>query len=62
MYYKLNNIVKYNEYVDNTRQFQETRGAWLHEIHTALDINCTKDDLSLDKLRCILDECGCKKK
>lgn len=49
------------EYKDKILQFHETREAWLYEVHTANDKNCTKEDLSLDKFKCILNECICDK-
>ncbi|XP_060840464.1 amyloid protein-binding protein 2 isoform X2 [Rhopalosiphum padi] len=61
VYRELNNTEKYNQYTENILRFHETREAWLHEVHTATDENCTKDDLSLEKFKCILNECACDK-
>eukprot|EP00102_Acyrthosiphon_pisum_P002584 XP_001944165.2 PREDICTED: amyloid protein-binding protein 2 isoform X1 [Acyrthosiphon pisum] len=61
VYRELNNTEKYNQYNENILRFHETREAWLHQVHTAIDENCTKDDLSLEKFKCILNECACDK-
>lgn len=61
VYRELNDIEKCNQYTENMRRFHETREAWLHEVHTATDENCTKDDFSLEKFKCILNECACDK-
>jgi hypothetical protein len=57
----LKDIDKYNQYMEKTQRFHETREAWLHLIHTAVDENCTQDNLSLEKFKCILNDCGCEK-
>ncbi|CAI6343297.1 unnamed protein product [Macrosiphum euphorbiae] len=61
VYRELNNTEKLNQYNENIFRFHETREAWLHQVHTAVDENCTKDDLSLEKFKCILNECACDK-
>jgi len=61
VYRELNDIEKCNQYTENMQRFHETREAWLHEVHTATDENCTKDDFSLEKFKCILNECACDK-
>jgi len=61
VYRELKNTEKLNLYIENVENFHETREAWLHQVHTAIDENCTKDDLSLEKFKCILNECACDK-
>lgn len=61
VYRGLKNTEMYNEYVEKIRNFHATREAWLYQVHTAHDANCTKDDFSVEKFKCILDECGCEK-
>jgi len=61
VYRELNNTEKLNLYNENILRFHETRATWLHQVHTAIDENCTKDDLSLEKFKCILNECACDK-
>ncbi|KAL5242886.1 hypothetical protein ACI65C_010296 [Semiaphis heraclei] len=61
VYRELKNTEKLNLYNENILRFHETREAWLHQVHTAIDENCTKDDLSLEKFKCILNECACDK-
>lgn len=53
--------MKYNQYTENILRFHETREEWLQMVHTAIDENCTKDDLSLEKFKCILNDCACDK-
>lgn len=61
VYRALNDIDKYNQYEENMQRFHETRRAWLYLIHTSSDENCTQDDLSMEKFKCILNDCGCEK-
>lgn len=61
MYNELKDPEAENKYLDKVMNFHQTRQAWLYQVHTAHDENCTKDNLSLDKLKCIIDECGCEK-
>lgn len=61
VYSKLENVENFNRYSENMELFYERREAWLHMVHTAVDKNCTKDNLSLDKFKCILNECLCEK-
>lgn len=61
MYNALKDTEAENKYLDKVLNFHQTRQAWLHQIHTAHDENCTKDNLSLEKLKCIIDECVCEK-
>lgn len=59
VYKELNNIEMCLEYEDKIRMYYETRNAWLIDIHTLVEKKCIKDDLSVDKLKCIIDECDC---
>lgn len=61
IYLQLNDLDKYHQFLEYVHRFRETREAWLHQVHTAVDENCTKDDLSLEKFKCILNDCVCEK-
>lgn len=61
VYRNLNDLVKYDRFLYYVHRFRETREAWLRQVHTAVDENCTKDDLSLEKFKCILNDCVCEK-
>lgn len=62
VYQNLNERAQYDRCKENIAAFKENRDAWLHQVHAAVD-QCTKDDLSLEKFKCILnDVCICDKK
>lgn len=61
MYIELKNNEEYQKYLSEVLRFPEKRRVWLYNVHTAIDENCTKDDLSLEKFKCILSECVCEK-
>jgi len=61
VYRELNDTEKLNQYNEHISRFHEIHEAWLHQVYTVIDENCTKNDLSLEKLKSIFDECACDK-
>lgn len=63
IYYETNNIDQLNYYANKLQNFHATREEWLDMVHTATNVNCKKNDLSVEKFKCLLNESdsGCEK-
>lgn len=48
-------FILYNDHLIKT---MSSRKAWLLRLNTAIDENCTKDGLSLEKFKAILNNSG----
>lgn len=48
----------FNLYNDHLIKTMSSRKAWLLRLNTAIDENCTKDGLNLEKFKVILNNSG----
>lgn len=60
VYKNLNNIEKWNHFSNYFTVSNKTYNEWLLELQSkTINNNCKKEDLSLEKFKCILNKCNC---
>lgn len=61
-YKELNNMERFDYYTNYLATVEATHDSWFHELQSEITgETCTNTDLSLEKFKCILNECSCGK-